>query len=58
MMKIINTNCGETYVLVEGRDGLELAYVKPGIGIITYTEKQHGRKYILDLIESAERRSV
>jgi len=57
-MKVINTKNNETYVLVEGRDGLELAYVKPGIGIITYSEKRHGRKYILDLIESAERRSV
>ena len=57
-MKIIHTNCGETYVLVEGKFGLELAYVKDGLGIITYNEKQHGRKYILDLVESAERRSV
>ena len=57
-MKIIKTNCGETYVLVEGKFGLELAYIKPGIGIITYTENRHGRKYILDLVESAERRSV
>ena len=57
-MKIINTKDKETYILVEGKFGLELAYVREGMGIITYTENQHGRKYILDLVESAERRSV
>ena len=57
-MKIINTMNGETYILVEGKFGLELAFIKAGIGIITYTEQRHGRKYILDLVESAERRSV
>ena len=57
-MKVINTKNNETFILVEGKFGLELAYIKQGIGIITYTENQHGRKYILDLVESAERRSV
>ena len=57
-MKIIHTNCGETYVLVEGKFGLELAFIKDGVGVISYNERKHGRKYILDLVESAERRSV
>ena len=57
-MRIIHTNHRETFILVEGKFGLELAYVKDGLGIITYSEKRHGRKYILDLVESAERRSV
>ena len=57
-MRIIRTNHRETFILVEGKFGLELAYVKDGLGIITYSEKRHGRKYILDLVESAERRSV
>ena len=57
-MKIINTNHRETFILVEGKFGLELAYIKEGIGVVTYNERQHGRKYILDLVESAERRSV
>lgn len=57
-MKVINTKNNETYVLVEGKFGLELAFIKEGIGVITYTEKQHGVKYIMDLVESAERRSV
>ena len=57
-MKIIKTNQRETFILVEGKFGLELAFIKDGIGIVTYNERKHGRKYILDLIESAERRSV
>lgn len=57
-MKIIHTNCHETFILVEGEFGLELAYIKDGLGIITYNERQHGLKYIMDLVESAERRSV
>lgn len=57
-MKIIKTNQHEVFVLVEGKFGLELTFIKEGIGVITYTEKRHGRKYILDLVESAERRSV
>lgn len=57
-MKVINTKNNETFILVEGKFGLELAYSKDGLGIITYSEKRHGRKYILDLVESAERRSV
>ena len=57
-MKVIKTNCGETFVLVEGKFGLELAFIKEGIGVISYNERKHGRKYILDLVESAERRSV
>ena len=57
-MKIIHTNCHETFILVRGEFGLELAYIKEGVGIITYNERQHGVKYIMDLVESAERRSV
>ena len=57
-MKTIRTMDGEIFILVEGKFGLELAYIRQGIGVITYNERQHGLKYIMDLVESAERRSV